>query len=107
MLSREEGAGHRGQRAGVRGKGIGVRGKGIGGRGQGSEAGGRIPNPQSLIPSPLRHGEAVAIGMVLATRLAERLGRLDVPLADRIAALLLSFGLPIEAPPFAADRVSM
>jgi 3-dehydroquinate synthase len=63
------------------------------------------PSPSSLIPKPLRHGEAVAIGMVLAARLAERLGRLEVPLADRIAALLQAFGLPAEVPKFDAQEV--
>ena len=43
--------------------------------------------------------------MVLAARLAERLGRLEVPLADRIAALLQTFGLPTEAPKFDSEQV--
>jgi 3-dehydroquinate synthase len=57
------------------------------------------------VPGPLRHGEAVAIGMVLAARLAERLGRAESPLATRIAALLAAFGLPVEPPPFDPRRV--
>jgi len=41
------------------------------------------------------HGEAVAIGMVMANRLAVRLGLLDSHEAERIRDLLLSYGLPI------------
>jgi 3-dehydroquinate synthase len=117
MLSR------RGQGSGGRGQGS-ERGEGGGERGEGRSP---IPNPQSLIPvrdssfilhpssfpsnpqspipNPLRHGEAVAIGMVLAARLAERFGRVESPLADRIAALLEAFGLPVEAPRFDAQQV--
>lgn len=43
------------------------------------------------------HGEAVAIGMVLACRLAERLGRGDAALTAKLSQLLQSFGLPMEA----------
>jgi 3-dehydroquinate synthase len=44
------------------------------------------------------HGEAVAIGMVLAARLSARLGRAPAADADRLAALLARFRLPIELP---------
>jgi len=47
----------------------------------------------------LRHGEAVAIGMVAAARLSERLGIAQVGLAEEIAATLSSLGLPVAAPP--------
>ena len=57
-----------------------------------------IPNPQSLIPSPLLHGEAVSIGMVCAARLAERLGRVDAAFTARLRSLLETFGLPVEVP---------
>jgi 3-dehydroquinate synthase len=40
------------------------------------------------------HGEAVAIGMVCASRLAERLGRIDSELTARQEALLAKLGLP-------------
>jgi 3-dehydroquinate synthase len=46
----------------------------------------------------LRHGEAVAIGMVCAARLAERLDRAQSPLADRLRSLLQAFGLPVDVP---------
>ena len=47
----------------------------------------------------LRHGEAVAIGMVAAARLSERLGIAQRGLADEIAAALQGLGLPVGAPP--------
>ena len=47
----------------------------------------------------LSHGEAVAIGTVFAARLAERLGKAKVGLADRIARLLERCGLPTAMPP--------
>lgn len=46
----------------------------------------------------LLHGEAVAIGMVCASRLAERLGRIDARLTDRQRRLLEGLGLPVELP---------
>lgn len=42
----------------------------------------------------MRHGEAVAIGMVFVAELARRAGRLDDATADRHAATLASVGLP-------------
>jgi 3-dehydroquinate synthase len=41
------------------------------------------------------HGEAVAIGMVCASRLAERMGRIRADLTVRQASLLAALGLPI------------
>ncbi len=46
----------------------------------------------------VRHGEAVAIGMVLEARLAERIGLAQPGLADRIAGALQTLGLPFEIP---------
>ncbi len=46
----------------------------------------------------LRHGEAVAIGMVLAARLSARLGMAPMSDADRLAALLRRLGLPVALP---------
>jgi 3-dehydroquinate synthase len=46
----------------------------------------------------LRHGEAVAIGMVHASRLAERLGRVDAAATARQVALLAAVGLPTRLP---------
>jgi len=47
----------------------------------------------------LLHGEAVAIGMARAARLAAGLGRITGELVARQDALLASLGLPIEVPP--------
>ncbi|MGK7295688.1 MAG: 3-dehydroquinate synthase [Candidatus Wenzhouxiangella sp. M2_3B_020] len=44
------------------------------------------------------HGEAVAIGMCLATRLGVRLGELGHAEADRLEALLSELGLPTAVP---------
>jgi len=44
------------------------------------------------------HGEAVAIGMLCASRLAERLGRIDAALTERQHALLTALGLPVDVP---------
>jgi len=42
------------------------------------------------------HGEAVAIGMIQASRLAERLGRIEATLTERQHVLLRKLELPIE-----------
>jgi len=42
----------------------------------------------------MRHGEAVAIGMVYAARLAHRMAYCDARVPDRIEALLAAYGLP-------------
>ncbi|WP_147652494.1 3-dehydroquinate synthase [Vulcaniibacterium gelatinicum] len=47
----------------------------------------------------LNHGEAVAVGMVLAARLSARLGLAAPADAERLAALLARFGLPVALPP--------
>ncbi|MFM8581901.1 MAG: 3-dehydroquinate synthase, partial [Planctomycetaceae bacterium] len=46
----------------------------------------------------LLHGEAVAIGMVCASRLAERLGRIDRQVTRRQVALLDTLHLPTRVP---------
>ncbi len=46
----------------------------------------------------LLHGEGVAIGMMCAARLAERLGRVDVEFVERQRKLLEAFGLPLDVP---------
>jgi len=58
----------------------------------------------------LRHGEAVSIGMVAASRIAVRLGRADQELANRIEATLAAWGLPVRCAaqvqgPFSAHDV--
>jgi 3-dehydroquinate synthase len=44
------------------------------------------------------HGEAVAVGMVCAARLAERTGRVDAAFVTRLRSLLEILGLPVEVP---------
>jgi 3-dehydroquinate synthase len=53
----------------------------------------------------LLHGEAVAIGMLCASRLAERLGRVDGELTARQHKLLSALGLPTEVPAIDRDRI--
>jgi shikimate kinase / 3-dehydroquinate synthase len=47
----------------------------------------------------LRHGEAVAIGIVKEARLAERVGIAAAGLSETIAAALIELGLPVKIPP--------
>ena len=44
----------------------------------------------------MRHGDAVAVGMVAAANMAVALGRCDVALAARIRDLLERLGLPVS-----------
>jgi 3-dehydroquinate synthase len=53
----------------------------------------------------LRHGEAVSIGLVAATRLAARLELCELDLVGRVEALLGRLGLPIRAPGSAPPQV--
>ena len=54
----------------------------------------------------MRHGEAVARGVVCAARLAVRLGHCSGDTAEAIMAVLERAGLPVERPPSPfADRV--
>jgi 3-dehydroquinate synthetase len=53
----------------------------------------------------IRHGEAVAIGMVGACRIAQRKGRMDAAQAQRLQHLLDTLGLPTEIDPYLGDRV--
>jgi 3-dehydroquinate synthase len=52
----------------------------------------------------LLHGEAVAIGMVLAFKLSERLGLTPPSDTQRLANHLASVALPIAIPPIAGER---
>ena len=51
------------------------------------------------------HGEAVAIGMLCASRLAERLGRVDAAFTQRQHNLLTAFGLPTTVPEVPAEEL--
>jgi 3-dehydroquinate synthase len=53
----------------------------------------------------LSHGEAVAIGMVCAARLAERLGRIDAATTARQVMLLANLGLPTKLPDVDVDAI--
>lgn len=44
------------------------------------------------------HGEAVAVGMVLAAKTAQLLGLIDTPQVDKIVSLIEQFNLPLIAP---------
>lgn len=46
----------------------------------------------------LNHGEAVAVGMVLAARLSAQLGMASAADADRLERLLAAYGLPVRIP---------
>jgi len=48
----------------------------------------------------LRHGEAVAVGMVAAAKISAELGRAGQSLPGRIEAALVAWGLPVRCPPF-------
>ena len=55
----------------------------------------------------LLHGEAVSIGMLCASRLAEKVGRIDQALTGRQEQLLVALGLPTEVPDVEHDEVVM
>jgi 5-deoxy-5-amino-3-dehydroquinate synthase len=46
----------------------------------------------------LRHGEAVAIGLIFAANLAQRLGRIDQARVDEHRAVVSGYDLPLELP---------
>jgi shikimate kinase/3-dehydroquinate synthase len=53
----------------------------------------------------LRHGEAVAVGMVAAARIAAQLGRAEPSLVQRITSVLEVWGLPTQCPCFSVDEI--
>ncbi len=53
----------------------------------------------------LRHGEAIAIGLLAETRLAERSGLAAAGLSERVEAQLLALGLPTGCPGLPAERI--
>jgi 3-dehydroquinate synthase len=50
------------------------------------------------------HGEAVGIGMLIATDLSSRLGMIDVAVKERLRDLLARTGLPLKAPRIGAAK---
>ena len=53
----------------------------------------------------LRHGEAIGIGLLAETRLAERIGMANVGISDRVAAQLQTLGLPTGCPGLPVQRI--
>ncbi len=53
----------------------------------------------------LLHGEGVAIGMMCAARLAERLGRVDAGFVERQRKLLEAFRMPLDVPDVERDEL--
>ena len=53
----------------------------------------------------LRHGEAVAIGIVAAARIAECMGRTSTEVAASIEDVLSTWGLPVRCPPFSVREM--
>ncbi len=52
-----------------------------------------------------KHGEAVAVGLLAAALLSERLGLATPPLAKTVESLLTQTGLPTRAPGFGAEAL--
>jgi 3-dehydroquinate synthase len=52
------------------------------------------------------HGEAVAVGMIMAADLSLRLGHLAAVDADRLRALVVRAGLPVAPPAIGAERMA-
>jgi 3-dehydroquinate synthase len=52
------------------------------------------------------HGEAVSVGMVCATRLAQQLDRVDMQVTERLVRLLQAFELPIDVPELDHDEIA-
>ena len=53
----------------------------------------------------LRHGEAIAIGLLAETRLAERIGLAAAGLSEQVAAKLRALGLPTSCPGLPKQRI--
>jgi 3-dehydroquinate synthase len=60
---------------------------------------------ERLADYKMRHGEAVAIGLVCAAHLARRLGLCDEATTARIVALLQQLDLPTRPPPFPTAEI--
>jgi 3-dehydroquinate synthase len=60
---------------------------------------------ESVSEFDLRHGEAVAIGMVLATRLAVKLGHCEPSVLKRLISLLEYAGLPTTVPEYPIEPI--
>lgn len=50
------------------------------------------------------HGEAIAVGTLMAAELSQRLGWIDAATVERIEALFLRCGLPVQGPALGVER---
>lgn len=50
------------------------------------------------------HGEAIAVGTLMAAELSQRLGWIDVATVERIEALFVRCGLPVQGPALSVER---
>ncbi|MBK1680459.1 3-dehydroquinate synthase [Rhodocyclus tenuis] len=50
------------------------------------------------------HGEAIAVGMLMAAELSQRLGWIDAAAVERIEALFVRCGLPVYGPALGVER---
>ncbi len=60
---------------------------------------------ESVSDFKIKHGNAVAIGMVVAARIASKLGVLDVAEVKRLKELIIRAGLPAELPDLKAGQI--
>jgi 3-dehydroquinate synthase len=60
---------------------------------------------ERLAAYQMRHGDAVAIGLVCAARLATQLGYCDAATTERIVTVLQQLNLPTQPPPYPAAKI--
>jgi 3-dehydroquinate synthetase len=60
---------------------------------------------EKLSDFSMRHGEAVAIGMVAATQIAVEMGLAEASLRNRIETVLSAWDLSTRCPPFNAEAI--
>jgi 3-dehydroquinate synthase len=60
---------------------------------------------EQLSDYSIRHGEAVAIGVVAAARISEQLGRAPTDVAASIESVISKWGLPVRCPPYRVDAI--
>ncbi len=80
-------------------EGVGLLRRSRDGGHDGGDGDGTTPGPWDL-----RHGEAVAIGLIFAAHLARRLGRIDQARVEEHRAVVDGYDLPTELPPDADAR---
>ncbi len=55
---------------------------------------------ETLSDFQLKHGQAIAVGMVAEAKIAARMGMLDHEITARLEKIILEAGLPTQIPPF-------